>query len=109
MNAPFISPISAAARHHQMALAMDTEGTHYATVDGTEREFTAYFTAERVSGTDGQHRACEVTKCSLIGAISYSLDDGSISFAGNREEVVALIGQREVWAWEDAAGREADE
>ena len=102
-----LTPIAAAAIVAQIEEAGDTgEGTDFcADITGQERIFEARFetdwdSEERYSDThsSGSGRDYYAT-CKLVGAWAYDEDD-EIDIAGNREEIVALIGEKAVLAWE---------
>lgn len=102
------TPIAAAAIMAQISQRGSAENTFYADVCGVEWEFEARFDVawERV-GYFGQ-RDYDEASCDLIGAWSYD-EDGNVAFAGNRAELVALIGEVAVSAWEyEQAGREME-
>lgn len=87
----------------------DTEGTFYAVVNGTEWEFEARFSVEWERVGYFKRPDFDEASCTLIGAWSYDEDD-NVAFAGNRAELVALIGEKAVAQWEeDQAGREMEQ
>ncbi len=63
-------------------------------------EWTAFFEVDEdpYGGMDEQHRVCACVRCKLVGAWRED-EDGNL-FAGNREEILAVVGPREVRRWE---------
>lgn len=49
-----------------------------------------------------------VCECKVIGAWAEN-EDGDVTFAGSRAELVALVGEKTVAAWEDSEGDNAAE
>ena len=100
MNAPAFTSRAATAIIAQIHGNADMGGTFYAEVNCAEWEFTAKFTAvyDWFSDHPGDPVYWSPT-CYLIGAWSYD-DNGDVRFAGNRAEVLALIGKANVQEWE---------
>ena len=96
-----LTRIAADAIIAQVSAKADCDGTHYAMIDGSEVEFTAWFR----SGVTGPYQdetgpRYYETDCTLIGAYGEHPETDAM-IAGNRAEMVALIGEEEVTAWED--------
>ena len=103
-----VSPIAAQAIIAQITTRGDTDHQYYAPIGGVEHEFEAWFSVswERV-GYFGQRDYDEAT-CTLVGAWAYDEND-DVAFAGNRSELVALIGEKTVSEWEmEQAEREME-
>lgn len=84
----------------------DTEGSFCAPLNGVEHEFEARFDVEWERVGYFKRPDFDEASCTLIGAWAYD-DNGDVAFAGNRAELVALIGEKAVAQWEeDQAGRE---
>ena len=69
-------------------------------------EFTAFFETEvdPYGGMNARHEVCAYTRCTLVGAYDFEC-----TWAGNREELIELIGLAEVEAWEAYAEIGANE
>jgi len=99
------TPIAATAIIAQIECNADAGGDKfYADVNGQEWEFTAKFTVDWSHYCEhrGGHGHAE---CTLIGAYSYDAH-GDVQFAGNRRELVDLIGEAKVAQWELTQGEE---
>jgi hypothetical protein len=98
------TPRAAEAIIAQMTAKADVSGWFYATIQGVQRDVCAFFkTRETQNGSnisDG-FSACWITECDLIGAWAECAETGDVVFAGNRDEVAALVGEAEVRCWED--------
>ena len=81
------------------------ELTCYATIDGQQIEWTAFFEEEEdpYLGLNEYHERCPYTRCSLVGAY-----DSECLWAGNRDEITAIIGDAAVAAWETQAEERAN-
>lgn len=102
----FQTPIAAEAIIAQITTRGDCEGTFHAEIDGQECEFTAWF------ATDWEREDCysdthgrswghyDLATCALIGAWAFDPETDEIAFAGNRSELVAMIGEDRVSKWE---------
>ena len=100
------TPRAAEAIISHLARRGDTEGTFYITVNGVEQEFEARFDVEWERVGYFKRPDYDEAQCSLIGAWAYD-EDGEVWFAGNRAELVLLIGEKAVSEWEyEQAGRE---
>ena len=71
-----------------------------APVDGVTLAFNAFFEAEEdeYGGINNRHEVCAYTHFTAMGAWA-ELADGSL-WAGNRDELAALIGEATVERWE---------
>ena len=106
-----LTHIAAAAIIAQIAAKSDT-GENWdfcATVDGVERLFEARFSVDwKGPYSDfGRSGSYYEAHCTLTGAWEYD-DEGDVSFAGNRAEVVALIGNAAVRDWEERQAERED-
>lgn len=103
-----LSHIAFDARVAQMTGKADRELECYAAIGGgDELEWTAFFAEEvdPIYGFNSRHEVCAATRCKLVGAWAEE-DDGSAQgplYAGNRDEIVAMIGESAVSAWEKYA------
>lgn len=81
----------------QIARKSDHETTAYADVDGVEREFTAFYSRELLplAGMDSCMECCDVTVYTLVGAWIEDGDTRAV-WAGDRAEMVALLGEKQV-------------
>ena len=83
----------------------------YAMIDGVQWEFETRFNVDwdgPFSDYPGDPDYWEPT-CDLIGAWAFDPDTGAHRFAGNRAEVVALLGEETARRWEREAQEEASE
>ena len=86
----------------------DTEGSFCALINGVEQEFEARFDVEWERVGYFKRPDFDEASCTLIGAWAYD-ENGDVIFAGNRAELVALIGEVEVSRWErEQAEREME-
>ena len=69
----------------QIAKISERESEAYAAIDGEEYEFTAFYESDYDAdgGIDGEHRY-------------YEDGDTGAGWAGNRAELIALIGEKQV-------------
>lgn len=81
----------------QIAKISERESEAYATIDGEEYEFTAFYESDydEDGGIDGEHRCCPITRFRVVGAY-YEDGDTGAGWAGNRAELIALIGEKQV-------------
>jgi hypothetical protein len=105
MTATPITPRAFDAIVSQLAQTGANEWTMCADINGTERDWVAFFDTEEdpYGGIDNRHQVCSTIRAKLIGAWCED-DDGNL-YAGNRAELAEMIGQDEVDRWE----REAEE
>ena len=91
-HTPILTPRAFDAIVSQMA----GRGHYEAEFDG----WTAFLDLDTDSygGMNERHEVCPCTTATLFGA--WREDEGGNLFAGNRAEVVALIGETEVKRWE---------
>jgi len=102
-----LTPLAALAIVQQIEKVADTgEGTDFAGyVNGTFRIFEARFSIEwdseeRYSDTHSSgYGRYQFSVCKLVGAWAYD-NDGAIDIAGNRAEIVSMIGDARVSDWE---------
>jgi len=92
-----MTPHSLSAVLAQLAKVTDREREAYADVNGQEVEFTVFYRSEEDpdGGIDGEHRVCLITNYRVIGAYYEDRDTGA-GWAGNRAELIALIGEKQV-------------
>jgi hypothetical protein len=95
----YITPRAAEAVIAQLAYESNTTATRYAMVDGAEMEFEVYHSTEWVNRGGHYMNRDEFPECEIVGAWSAD-EDGYVIFAGNRAELVALIGEAKVCEWE---------
>lgn len=100
-----LTPRAFDARVAQLARKGFTERTSYAELNGAELEWAAFFDAveDPSGGINHRHEVCSCMRHTLAGA--WTNDDDGRLYAGNRDEMIALIGQAQVERWE----AEADE
>ncbi len=102
-----LTPLAALAIVQQIEKAADTgEGTDFAGyVNGTFRIFEARFSREwdseerYIDTHSSGYGRDQFAVCKLVGAWAYD-DDGEIDIAGNRAEIVAMVGDARVSDWE---------
>ena len=89
-----MTPHSLSAVLAQIAKVTECEREAYADVNGQEVEFTAFYRSEEDpdGGIDGEHRVCSVTHFRVVGAYYEDRDTGA-GWAGNRAELIELIGE----------------
>ncbi len=98
------TPRAAEAIIAQMTAKADVSGWFYATIQGVQRDVCAFFkTRDVYHGSQGYHDRDIgwITECDLIGAWAECAETGDVVFAGNRDEVAALVGEARVRCWED--------
>lgn len=93
----------------QLAAKADHETTCCADVNGAELEWTTFFATQddHDYGWNYRHEVCTATRCKLIGAWAQD-DDGNL-YAGDRDELAAMLGEKVITAWEDRAEGECNE
>ena len=92
-----MTPHSLSAIIAQLAKVTDREGKAYADLNGREVEFTAFYRSEEDpdGGIDGEHRVCLITNYRVVGA-HYEDHDTGAGWAGNRAELIELVGEPDV-------------
>jgi len=93
--------IAANAIIAQVSGSSDCEGKFYSTVDGDEMEFTAWFRTdwEGPITSDDQYGTYWEARCKLLGTYGENQETGE-RIAGNRAEMVDLLGLPVVLYWE---------
>jgi hypothetical protein len=101
MTALSVTPHAFEAIVAQMARQGYHEATPCAEIDGEELEWTAFFATEidPDGGINSYHECCAYTRCKLVGAWAENRDTGKL-YAGNRDEIAAVLGEAAVTAWE---------
>jgi hypothetical protein len=96
-----LSIIAARAIVAQVSATADCEGDFYATVDDDEIEFVACFETdwEGPITSDDKYGTYWETNCKLVGAYGENTETGE-RIAGNREEMIDLLGLPVVLEWE---------
>lgn len=102
-----ITPHAFNARVAEMTRWSVRETQEDAAMNGAILTWSAHFTEETdpTGGQDSSYEVCPYTTCTLIGAWAEH-DDGSSRcplYAGNREEMVAALGEVTIKAWESYA------
>jgi len=77
---------------------MTGKGHYEAEFDGWTAFFELDTDTDSYGGMNARHEVCPCTTASLVGAWRED-QDGNL-FAGNRDEVAALVGEAEVLRWE---------
>jgi hypothetical protein len=90
----------------QIAPCGNREMECYATVNGEQVIWTAFFEEEEdpYYGFNSRHEVCPATRCRFVGAY-----DSECTIAGNRDEMIALLGDAVIARWENIAEEEANE
>ena len=100
------TPRAASAVIAQMTCAAHGEDTRYAEINGAEHEFSVHFTTEwhresRYSDTHSSGSGSDTyAQCEIVGAWAEDPETGDVAFAGNRDELAALIGEKLAAKWE---------
>lgn len=98
---PTLSDLAVDAILRQIAQKADCHGIHAFTFDGTPLDASVWFEVDRQRvGEFGRPDHIETT-CRALGAFATDPTDAVI-FAGNRDELIARVGLKEVNAAEDA-------
>lgn len=89
----------------QFTCKADRELECYATLNGEQIIWTAFFQEEEDPhyGFNSRHEVCPAIRCTLVGAY-----DSECMWAGNRDEITAMIGDAAVAAWEAQAEERAN-
>lgn len=99
---PAMTPRAVAAIIAQLSAKSDRERMVYADIGIREDlDFTAFYTSEYRAdgGIDATHTCCPVTTFKIIGAWCEDPDTGD-AWAGNRAELIALVGETQVESME---------
>lgn len=97
---PHLSRIAADAIVAQVSRLADCEGTFRGDVDGTEVEFTAWFSTDYAGPYRDEVGPCYYeAECALLGAYGENPDTGAM-IAGGKAELARLVGERTVYGWE---------
>ena len=78
-------------------------------VQGAHWTFKAQFTVDWSWEADERGDEYDTASCDLIGAWAYDPQTDDVTFAGNRDELVRLLGHAEVLRWEIMAAEDAVE
>lgn len=90
----------------QIRFAANDEATKCAAVDGAEVEFTVHYSTEWDRSRDDYGCMGNVASCEITGAWIADPDTGDATWAGNKAELEALIGEKLVWQWEAAISQD---
>jgi hypothetical protein len=95
---------------HAIVAQLTNQGHREATVyDDDDQEWTAFFSEEvdPDGGINGDHECCAYTRCTFAGA--WAEDDDGQLYAGNRDELIADLGDIVIKEWEACAEQGANE
>lgn len=89
----------------QIAPRGDRELECYATVNGEEVTWTAFFEDDEAPeyGINEHHEVCPATRCRFVGAY-----DSECTQAGGRDDLIALLGDAVIARWEAYAEERAN-